>query len=1071
MKFSIGEDERPLLLAEIPVAPSTATRSGSRWRASSPSPDRLHDESRPLAQGRAAGPPTRRPPERRDGPGVRLSPATRRSWPSSWSRRRVEPATRGRARRSRTQPAGRDREPARRRRRAWRSRRLASRCSSPSSSPGSRRPSGSSPRAVGRTRRGHGPHARHRRDLHRPAARTAGSSSSVAITARNRTAARRRPTSSLRPRVPRRPAGRRPGSGSPARQGATVGVAKRPRRTRRLLRIDFGRRLYSGKAADLPAHVQPAGDGQGREPAGPGRERAGHAAGLGVRVQRRAAAARRTVRFPAGWDVAVESGSFDEPRPDARRRHAALDRAAGAAAHLLRLRLRASARRSTRRRRSTVPVGDRAGRSSSSGLDATTPHGPSGSASCSTRALPVLGTRDRRSRGRTTSRSSSRRRSAATPAATPGCSTPPSKRIEVAYWAERRRRRSTRRPTRWFNGALVADRWASEGFARCTRSAPRDEAQGRDTTPEAHRAALRKAAIPLDAWPNAVDAQGGADRGDGAYGYAASYALARAARRAGRAARPSPRVWAAAAARRRRLPAADAGGDRRGGATRRRVDGPPGLARAARPARGRDRRAPSPTCGASGSSTPDEAATARRTRAAPAPSYARTLAPRRRLGAAARASATRCGPGTSTTAERQHGRRPDRAGPARRPRGARRPRRASTLPDDVRPRSRRATSPRRVARAEAERNAMLVVDRGGRRRAPTDADPLSRIGMLGEDPEADLAAAASRVRRGRPGRRAVAAADDALPRLDGAWAGGPPPRAARARAPRHGARARRRGDRRHAAIAPPPAPDEAHRRREADQASTVARPPRPPRPCADPASPSRPAARRGRSPPAPRSCRPRRRVAAPRRPSAPRARRSRRRTTSTSRRRPATSSTPATRRVRVTVDVTASTASPTRCRAAGRHPLLLRRRQPRRPARGDAPPGDPGRPAGRHQLKARELRDGYRLTIRVPRRHLLQETARVRLPFDLPAGEPRSDSDVRVGPAFATFLAWAFGDAGRSGSRSRRASTSTSAGERHRSPGRPRHRPGAHRPRPTTPSAGTRWSTRPQRRRRSRATA
>ncbi len=40
------------------------------------------------------------------------------------------------------------------------------------------------------------------------------------------------------------------------------------------------------------------------------------------------------------------------------------------------------------------------------------------------------------------------------------------------------------------------------------------------------------------------------------------------------------------------------------------------------------------------------------------------------------------------------------------------------------------------------------------------------------------------------------------------------------------------------------------------------------------------------------------------------------------------------------------------------------------------------------------------------------EAAHVRLQFDLPAGAPRSDSDVRVGPAFATFLAWAFGDRG-----------------------------------------------------------
>ena len=40
------------------------------------------------------------------------------------------------------------------------------------------------------------------------------------------------------------------------------------------------------------------------------------------------------------------------------------------------------------------------------------------------------------------------------------------------------------------------------------------------------------------------------------------------------------------------------------------------------------------------------------------------------------------------------------------------------------------------------------------------------------------------------------------------------------------------------------------------------------------------------------------------------------------------------------------------------------------------------------------------------------DTAHLRLSFDLPAGEPRSASGVRVGPAFATFLAWAFGDRG-----------------------------------------------------------
>ncbi len=40
-----------------------------------------------------------------------------------------------------------------------------------------------------------------------------------------------------------------------------------------------------------------------------------------------------------------------------------------------------------------------------------------------------------------------------------------------------------------------------------------------------------------------------------------------------------------------------------------------------------------------------------------------------------------------------------------------------------------------------------------------------------------------------------------------------------------------------------------------------------------------------------------------------------------------------------------------------------------------------------------------------------QSTA-VRVTFDLPGGAPRSKSDIRVGTAFATFVAWAFGDSG-----------------------------------------------------------
>ncbi len=58
-------------------------------------------------------------------------------------------------------------------------------------------------------------------------------------------------------------------------------------------------------------------------------------------------------------------------------------------------------------------------------------------------------------------------------------------------------------------------------------------------------------------------------------------------------------------------------------------------------------------------------------------------------------------------------------------------------------------------------------------------------------------------------------------------------------------------------------------------------------------------------------------------------------------------------------------------------------------------------------------RDGYRLvTVRFRHKLYFGDRARVRLVFNLPGGAPRSGSDVRVSPAFATFTAWAFGDTG-----------------------------------------------------------
>lgn len=96
---------------------------------------------------------------------------------------------------------------------------------------------------------------------------------------------------------------------------------------------------------------------------------------------------------------------------------------------------------------------------------------------------------------------------------------PAAGRMEVAYWAPPGIVLAEAAHT-WFNGALLADRWASEGFA--TRYAIRAaEALGVEAEPpaidEAEAAAPR---LPLNAWT--ADAP---DPAAEAYGYAASYAL------------------------------------------------------------------------------------------------------------------------------------------------------------------------------------------------------------------------------------------------------------------------------------------------------------------------------------------------------------------------------------------------------------------------------------------------------------------------------------------------------------------------------------------------------------------
>ena len=58
-------------------------------------------------------------------------------------------------------------------------------------------------------------------------------------------------------------------------------------------------------------------------------------------------------------------------------------------------------------------------------------------------------------------------------------------------------------------------------------------------------------------------------------------------------------------------------------------------------------------------------------------------------------------------------------------------------------------------------------------------------------------------------------------------------------------------------------------------------------------------------------------------------------------------------------------------------------------------------------------KDGYSiLDVRFRRSLFYHQSTSFRVTFDLPGGAPRSTSDIRVGTAFATFVAWAFGDSG-----------------------------------------------------------
>ncbi|MBA2381483.1 MAG: hypothetical protein H0V73_05160, partial [Chloroflexi bacterium] len=68
---------------------------------------------------------------------------------------------------------------------------------------------------------------------------------------------------------------------------------------------------------------------------------------------------------------------------------------------------------------------------------------------------------------------------------------------------------------------------------------------------------------------------------------------------------------------------------------------------------------------------------------------------------------------------------------------------------------------------------------------------------------------------------------------------------------------------------------------------------------------------------------------------------------------------------------------------------------------------------GRTLTTSLKAADGFRiLEVRFRSSLFFRQTLKVRVSFDLPGSAPRSKTDIRVGTAFATFVAWAFGDRG-----------------------------------------------------------
>jgi hypothetical protein len=331
-----------------------------------------------------------------------------------------------------------------------------------------------------------------------------------------------------------------PGAVNPRLAGAPGARARISKRTSKstLLRLDFGKRLYSGKSATLRLTFDLPGRGKAASP----QVRVGSSL---VTIPAWAFASNGargstvTVRFPSGWDVAVESGEMT--RRDVAGMGGVVLESGPIESPLTWFAYVTAQRPATFGAQPlTIQVGDREADLVLQGW-VDDPAWSKRMAALLRKTLPVLSAEIGLPwpAGEPVAIAESVSRDADAFAA---LFDPAARRIEVAYWADHGVVVHQASHV-WFNGALLADRWANEGFA--TYYALRASKQvGEAAEPPPMTAEAEDAALPLDTWTGSTGTRTPADT----YAYAASYRLAtEVANRVGDDALRS--VWSDAAAR------------------------------------------------------------------------------------------------------------------------------------------------------------------------------------------------------------------------------------------------------------------------------------------------------------------------------------------------------------------------------------------------------------------------------------------------------------------------------------------------------------------------------------------